>query len=120
MRLIPVQPGVHSALQIRQTWAMAVHQTRGKRLLSFGGFSCIAGEAGQLGCNPLWFGLITHRTDAEMCTAQQRHSSAVTHQLQQQLLVLKSVFFLLNTTLCNVCVYSSVYLSPQRSSDSRM
>lgn len=70
MRLIPVQPGVYSALQIRQTWAMAVHQNCGKCLLSFGWFSYIAGKAGQFGWNPLWFGLITHRTDAEMYTTQ--------------------------------------------------
>lgn len=67
---------------------MAIHQNRGKRLLSFGLFTYVARKADQFGWDPLQFGLITPTTDAETCmlrlsaedtedTALQ--SSAVTH-----------------------------------------
>lgn len=46
---------------------MAVHQNRGKRLLSFGLFTYVARKADQFGWDPLQFGLITHTTDAETC-----------------------------------------------------
>lgn len=65
-RLIPVQLGVHSALQTRQTWVVAVHQNRGERLLSFVWFSYVARKAGQFSWDPLGFGLVTHTTDAEV------------------------------------------------------
>lgn len=81
MTLIPIQLGFHSALQTRQAWVMAVHQNRGKRLLSYGRFSHVARKAGHFGWDLLRFGLITHDRyrdiyAATQCCRDRGHSSA--------------------------------------------
>lgn len=119
MRLIAVQLGVHSHLQIRQTWVMAVHQNHGKCLLSFGWFSCAARKAGQFGWDPLWFGLITH-IDAEtymlrLSTVDIEDtalwSSVATHQLWQLLLFQKSVFIWFQ--YCVISVFTPLCIYPR-------
>lgn len=119
MRLIPLQLGVHSALQIRQTWVMAVHQNRGKRLLSFVWFSYIARKAGQFGWDLLWFGLISHTTDAEMYMPQRSaaetedtalRSSAVTPQLWRSFCFWRISFLWMQR--CVICMFTPLCICP--------